>query len=116
MRVCVPLQARERTGRRQPAALHRRTQTTDSRHDYTFQPRLAKWRGGLYGVSFLLAASPTALKEIKRAVRNWGLQRRPYTRRSWEGARRGREKFIITLETNSALIGPTTIHSPADAG
>ena len=43
---------------------------------YTFRPRLAKWRGGLYGVSFLPAASPTALKEIRRCVRNWGLQRR----------------------------------------
>jgi group II intron reverse transcriptase/maturase len=43
---------------------------------YTFRPRLAKWRGGLYGVSFLPAASPTALKEIRRRVRNWGLQRR----------------------------------------
>jgi RNA-directed DNA polymerase len=43
---------------------------------YTFRPRLAKWRGGLYGVSFLPAASPSALKTIRRAVRNWGLQRR----------------------------------------
>ena len=43
---------------------------------YTFQPRLAKWRGGLYGVSFLPGASRTALKEIRRAVRHWGLQRR----------------------------------------
>ncbi len=43
---------------------------------YTFRPRLAKWRGGLYGVSFLPGASPTALKEIRHAVRHWGLQRR----------------------------------------
>lgn len=43
---------------------------------YTFRPRLAKWRGGLYGVSFLPAASPKALKAIRRAVRGWGLQRR----------------------------------------
>lgn len=43
---------------------------------YTFRPRLAKWRGGLYGVSFLPAASPTALKDIRRTLRNWGLQRR----------------------------------------
>lgn len=43
---------------------------------YTFRPRLAKWRGGLFGVSFLPAASPAALKEIRRTVRNWGLQRR----------------------------------------
>ncbi len=43
---------------------------------YTFRPRLAKWRNGLYGVSFLPGASPTALKAIRRTVRNWGLQRR----------------------------------------
>jgi len=33
---------------------------------YTFRPRLAKWRGGLFGVSFLPAASPKALKAIER--------------------------------------------------
>ena len=33
---------------------------------YTFRPRLAKWRGGLYGVSFLPAASPKALKAIRQ--------------------------------------------------
>ncbi|KVG62118.1 group II intron reverse transcriptase/maturase [Burkholderia ubonensis] len=43
---------------------------------YTFRPRLAQWRGGLYGVSFLPGASPRALKEVRKAVRNWGLQRR----------------------------------------
>jgi len=43
---------------------------------YRFQPRLAKWRGGLFGVSFLPAAKPTALAGIRRQVRNWGLQRR----------------------------------------
>src|SRR5215203_2658372 len=43
---------------------------------YTFRPRLAKWRGGLYGVSFLPAASPKALKTIRHTVRGWGLQRR----------------------------------------
>ncbi|MGB7756280.1 MAG: group II intron reverse transcriptase/maturase [Salinisphaera sp.] len=43
---------------------------------YRFQPRLAKWRGGLFGVSFLPAAKPTALADIRRAVRHWGLQRR----------------------------------------
>lgn len=43
---------------------------------YRFQPRLAAWRGGLFGVSFLPAASPTALKAIRRQVRRWGLQRR----------------------------------------
>src|SRR5690348_11835102 len=31
---------------------------------------------GLYGVSFLPAASPKALKEIRRAVRGWSLQTR----------------------------------------
>jgi group II intron reverse transcriptase/maturase len=43
---------------------------------YTFRPRLAKWRGGLFGVSFLPAASPSALTTIRRAVRHWGLSRR----------------------------------------
>ncbi len=43
---------------------------------YRFQPRLAKWRGGLFGVSFLPAAKPPALANIRRQVRNWGLQRR----------------------------------------
>jgi group II intron reverse transcriptase/maturase len=43
---------------------------------YTFRPRLAKWRGDLYGVSFLPGASQNALKAIRRAVRRWGLQRR----------------------------------------
>ena len=43
---------------------------------YTFRPRLAKWRGGLFGVSFLPAASPTALKAIRQAVRGWSLQTR----------------------------------------
>jgi RNA-directed DNA polymerase len=38
---------------------------------YTFRPRLAKWPGGVFGVSFLPAASPTALKAIRHAVRNW---------------------------------------------
>ena len=39
---------------------------------YTFRPRLAKWRGGLYGVSFLPAASPKALKAIRQAIRRLG--------------------------------------------
>jgi RNA-directed DNA polymerase len=43
---------------------------------YTFRPRLAKWRGGLYGVSFLPAASPAALKAIRRAIRGWSLPTR----------------------------------------
>ncbi len=43
---------------------------------YTFRPRLAKWRGGQYGVSFLPAASPKALKAIRKTVRGWSLQTR----------------------------------------
>jgi RNA-directed DNA polymerase len=43
---------------------------------YSFRPRLAKWRGGLYGVSFLPAASPKALKTIRQAIRRWSLQTR----------------------------------------
>jgi hypothetical protein len=43
---------------------------------YTFRPRLAKWRGGLYGVSYLPAASPKALKVIRQAIRRWSLQTR----------------------------------------
>jgi RNA-directed DNA polymerase len=43
---------------------------------YTFRPRLAKWRGGLFGVSFLPAASPAALKAIRGVVRGWSLQTR----------------------------------------
>jgi group II intron reverse transcriptase/maturase len=43
---------------------------------FTFRPRLAKWPNGKYGVSFLPAASPRALKSIRKSVRDWGLQRR----------------------------------------
>jgi RNA-directed DNA polymerase len=43
---------------------------------YTFQPRLAKWPNGEYGVAFLPAASQTALKGIRKAIRLWALQRR----------------------------------------
>jgi RNA-directed DNA polymerase len=43
---------------------------------YTFRPRLAKWRGGLYGVSFLPAASPAGLKVIRKAIRGWSLPTR----------------------------------------
>jgi group II intron reverse transcriptase/maturase len=43
---------------------------------YRFQPRLAKWRGGLFGVSFLPAARPKALQAMRREIRGWGLQRR----------------------------------------
>jgi RNA-directed DNA polymerase len=41
---------------------------------YTFQPRLAKWPNGEYGVSFLPAVSQSALREIRKAVRLWALQ------------------------------------------
>jgi group II intron reverse transcriptase/maturase len=43
---------------------------------YRFQPRLAKWPNGKFGVSFLPAASPEGLAAIRREVRRWGLQRR----------------------------------------
>ena len=43
---------------------------------YTFQPRRAKWPSGLYRVSYLPAAGPSALKGIRSAVRDWSLQRR----------------------------------------
>jgi group II intron reverse transcriptase/maturase len=43
---------------------------------YTFRPRLAMWRGGSYGVSFLPAASPKALKAIRRVIRGWSFQTR----------------------------------------
>ena len=43
---------------------------------YCFRPRRAKWRGELYGTSFLPAASPKALKAIRQAIRGWSLQTR----------------------------------------
>lgn len=43
---------------------------------YTFRPRLAKWPNGKYGVSFLPAASTTALKDIRRVIRHWKFARR----------------------------------------
>jgi RNA-directed DNA polymerase len=43
---------------------------------YCFRPRLAKWRGELFGVSYLPAASPKALKAIRQAIRRWSLQTR----------------------------------------
>lgn len=43
---------------------------------YTFRPRRAKWQGGKYGLSFLPAASPKALKAIRQAVRGWSFQTR----------------------------------------
>ena len=41
-----------------------------------FRPRKAIWRGGQYGVSFLPAASPEALKAIRQTVRRWELHHR----------------------------------------
>jgi len=43
---------------------------------YTFRPRLAKWKGELFGVSYLPAASSKALKAIRQAIRGWTLQTR----------------------------------------
>ena len=43
---------------------------------YMFRPRRAKWKGELYGLSFLPAASPKALKAIRQTVRGWSLQTR----------------------------------------
>lgn len=43
---------------------------------FKFRPRLAAWRGGLFGVSFLPAASDTALKAMRSAIRRWSLQTR----------------------------------------
>jgi RNA-directed DNA polymerase len=43
---------------------------------YTFRPRKAIWRGGQYGVSFLPAASPDALKAIRQTIRRWELHHR----------------------------------------
>lgn len=41
---------------------------------YSFRPRLAAWRDGKYGVSFLPAAADKALKKLRRDVRRWSLQ------------------------------------------
>lgn len=43
---------------------------------YTFRPRRAKWQGETYGLSFLPAASPKALKAIRQAIRGWSFQTR----------------------------------------
>jgi hypothetical protein len=43
---------------------------------YTFRPRKAIWRGRQYGVSFLPAASPKALKAIRQTIRRWELHHR----------------------------------------
>jgi RNA-directed DNA polymerase len=43
---------------------------------YSFRPRLAIWKGGLFGVSFLPAASKRALKAMGKAIRGWSFQTR----------------------------------------
>ena len=43
---------------------------------YRFRPRKAIWRGCQYGVSFLPAASPTALKAIRQTIRRWEIHHR----------------------------------------
>ena len=43
---------------------------------YTFRPRTAIWRGSQYGVSFLPAASPKALKAIRQTIRRWAFHHR----------------------------------------
>ena len=44
---------------------------------YSFRPRKASWRGSQYGVSFLPAASPKALKGIRQTIRRWAFHHRP---------------------------------------
>ncbi|RUX83504.1 group II intron maturase-specific domain-containing protein, partial [Mesorhizobium sp. M7D.F.Ca.US.004.01.2.1] len=46
---------------------------------HSFRPRFTAWPNGTYGVSFLPAASPGALKAMRREVRQWGLQNRTDT-------------------------------------
>ena len=43
---------------------------------FTFRPRRAKWRGDLYGTSFLPAVSSKALKAIRQTIRGWSFQTR----------------------------------------
>ena len=43
---------------------------------FTFRPRRAKWRGDLYGTSFLPAISSKALKAIRQTIRGWSFQTR----------------------------------------
>src|SRR5579872_3187028 len=45
---------------------------------YMFRPRMVSKRYGGMGVSFSPAASPTALKAIRRTVRGWALHRRSH--------------------------------------
>ena len=44
---------------------------------YSFRPRKAIWHGSQYGVSFLPAASPKALKGIRQTIRRWAFHHRP---------------------------------------
>src|SRR6266849_5624406 len=44
---------------------------------YSFRPRKAMWRDSQYGVSFLPAASPKALKGIRQTIRRWAFHHRP---------------------------------------
>jgi len=39
-------------------------------------PRLAKWKGGLFGVSYLPAVSAKALKAVRQTIRGWTLRTR----------------------------------------
>ncbi len=43
---------------------------------YQFRPRKALWHGCRCGVSFLPAASPSALKAIRQTIRRWALHHR----------------------------------------
>jgi len=43
---------------------------------FTFRPRRAKWRGDLYGTSFLPAVSSKALRAIRQTIRGWSFQTR----------------------------------------
>jgi RNA-directed DNA polymerase len=43
---------------------------------YMFRPRKAIWHGSQYGVSFLPAASPKALKAIRQTIRGWAFHHR----------------------------------------
>ena len=43
---------------------------------YSFRPRLARWSATKFGVSFLPAASPKALKAIRQTIRGWRMHRR----------------------------------------
>ena len=43
---------------------------------YTFRPRSAKWKNGLYGTSYLPAASTKALTAMRQAIRGGTLQTR----------------------------------------